>query len=308
MLGINLREVECDRRGFRVGDGAIRQRIEEVGRSFLRGYHLALENPDPGLLTMRLNPIADCWRGFAFEGAAMALALLDWLTPWRRNRWSNFRHGGGSPHDYMLHVGIGWAAARLPIRISSLSAKLDPLHHWLVIDGYGFHEGYFHWPKSVQAQVVPRRFEGYARRVFDQGLGRSLWFVEGADSTRIEQTIRTFADSRHSDLWSGVGLAAGYAGGVDSSVLESLGELAGPYFPQLAQGVAFAAKARQRAGSPAPHTELACQMLCGLSADDAAAITDACAFDLPLADSEPQYETWRQRIQGHFTSNARIKA
>ncbi len=154
----------------------------------------------------------------------------------------------------MVHVGAGWALAQLRRRVNRALAHWDPLSGWLAIDGYGFHQGYFRWPDTVDRQCVPHRLAGYARRVFDQGLGRSLWFVEGADVDRIAATIDRFQERRHADLWSGVGLACAYAGGLPGQAIESLCAMAGPHRPHLAQGVAFAAKARERAGNPAaPH-------------------------------------------------------
>src|ERR1039457_1019400 len=92
----------------------------------------------------------------------------------------------------------------------------------------------------------PKKFRGGVagspRRAFDQGLGRSLWFVEGADASRIAAAISSFPKARQPDLWSGVGLACAYAGGRDQAHLELLRETAGPYVAQVAQGAAFAAK------------------------------------------------------------------
>jgi hypothetical protein len=81
-------------------------------------------------------------------------------------------------------VGLGWAWARLPGNPERRLPALDPLLGWLAVDGYGFHEGYFHWRRRVSARELPRGLSASARRVFDQGLGRSLWFVEGADVPR----------------------------------------------------------------------------------------------------------------------------
>src|SRR5207249_4846410 len=139
----------------------------------------------------------------------------------------------------------------------------------------GFHEGFFHWRRYLGGSPVPKRVTGYAARVFDQGLGRSLWFVDGADVCRLRQTISDFPQKRQPDLWSGIGLACVYAGELDETGLHSLREAAGAFWPQLAQGGAFAAKARCRAGSPTAYTERACRALCGVSAEEAAAITDA---------------------------------
>jgi hypothetical protein len=289
VLAISPEETSFARRGFREGEPAVCRRLEQIGKIFLQGYHSALEEDEPRALVRKLNEVQEECRGFAFEGAAMGLALLDHLTPLRRNRWVSFFRGPGMAHAHMLHVGFGWAVARLPWlrwNVERPLAQIDPLLRWLAVDGYGFHEGYFHWRRFVDAHATPKRLSGYARRVFDQGLGRSLWFVDGADISRIPATIAAFPSSRHADLWSGVGLACAYAGGVDRETVEALRAVAGPYGAQLAQGAAFAAKARQRAGNVAENTEIACVTLCGLSAKAAAKVTDV----------------WRHRIQLQFAN------
>ena len=189
---------------------------------------------------------------------------------------------------------------RLRLRIEPTLTSLHPRLKWLVIDGYGFHEGYFHWRCCVETQAIPVKLTAYAHRAFDQGLGRSLWFVDGADAKRISATIAAFPPSRHADLWSGVGLACAYAAGAEQAALEALKTAARVYRSHLAQGAAFAAKARQRAGNPSPHTEIACNILCGLSADAAAHLCDMAFKDLPPDGAEPAYEVWRQRIRAQF--------
>jgi hypothetical protein len=239
-------------------------------------------------------------QGFAYEGAAMALTLLDFLSPWNRNRFKRFVEGAGSHHIYMVHVGAGWAWARLHRNVDKALAPLDPLLGWLAMDGYGFHEAYFHWPKTVTQRIVPRRLSGYAAHVFDQGVGRCLWFVKGAEVERIADTINGFPVERRADLWSGVGLAAAYAGGVEETALNRLAELGSDFQTQLAQGVAFAAKARELANNPTPHTALACKIFCATGVEEAARVTDDALIDLPYQGAEPAYEVWRQRIQKHY--------
>jgi hypothetical protein len=267
---------------------------------FLEGYNAALEAGDSTALAASLEEYDAEARGFAYEGAAMALALLDWLTPWRRDRIASFLAGAGNPHAYMVHVGIGWVWARMRLRVERRLEPLDPLLRWLALDGYGFHEGYFHFPKYVDLQVQPERLRGYALRAFDQGLGRSLWFAEGADVERIPVTIAGFPEQRWADLWSGVGLACAYAGGVEKDAIIALHEAAGSFRPHLAQGAAFAAQARRRAGNPAPHTELACEILCAMPADAAAQITNEALAELSAETSEPRYEAWRRGIRERF--------
>lgn len=300
LFGISPDEVTFARRGFQSTTPEAQAHLENIGTTFLIGYHLALEHDASDALAKQLHEVEPTFQGFAFEGAAMALALLDQLVPWKKGRIQAFLAGAGDTHAYMVHVGLGWSWARLHRRVERQLPKLDPILRWLALDGYGFHEGYFYWRRSVRQQVVPRSLKGYARRAFDQGLGRSLWFVDGTDVERIVQTIATFPPSRQPDLWSGLGLACTYAGGVDEAALTALQQSIGDFLPYLAQGAAFAAKARQRAGNMTPHTEAACTLLCGLSAHEAALLTDEALLDLPSDAEQPAFEVWRQRIQAHF--------
>jgi hypothetical protein len=300
VLAIPPREATFDRRGFQARDDGARHHLERIGRAFLGGYNVAVEDGKPECLAARLRTVDLELRGFAFEGAAMALTILDHLTPWRGDRWQLLLVGPGAEHPYMVHVGAGWAFARIPWSGTRSWPRMDPLLRWLAVDGVGFHAGYFDWRRAVSRHMVPARLAGYARRVFDQGLGRSLWFVDGADATRIPSTIESFPRERRADLWSGVGLASAYAGPADHAACARLHRAAGPYRPELAQGAAFAAKARQRAGNPTANTERACSVYARMSADDAAAITDASLRDLPADQDLPAYEVWRRRIQQAF--------
>ena len=310
-LGLSPQEAAFGRRGFAAGKAHRRDRLERVGRTFIAGYNAAIDTARTERLMFLLQEIEPELRGFAFEGAAMGLCLLDHLTPWRRGQWRSFLEGPGAPHIYMVHVGAGWAVARLPWLRRNIERALegfDPLLRWLVVDGYGFHEGYFHWPRSIQDQRIPAGLSGYASRAFNQGLGRSLWFVAGADIDRIGAVIGRFSAGRRADLWAGIGLAAAYAGGIERTGLEKLRDVSGPHLPHLAQGAAFAAAARARAGNPAAHTSAACEILCGTSAERAAEVTNDALMNLhdDLRDEgdRPAYEVWRQRIRSQFSERS----
>ena len=296
-LGLSPTEATFAKRGFLTGQERARQRLEQIGVTFLSGYHAALEETGFVSLARRLATVEAETRGFAFEGAAMGLALLDCLTPWRKDRWRTFTHSLAEPHVYMMHVGFGWALARLQRSVTSQLAQLDPLLGWLVVDGYGFHEGYFNWPRYIERQSIPNQLSGYEQRAFDQGLGRSLWFVKGANVMAVASTVNAFPCERRDDLWSGVGLACAYAAGCERSAVESLRSAAIQHVPAFAQGVAFAAKTRQRARNLNSHTEAVCRLICGCSPAEAAAITDTALEDLHKEDGLPAYEVWRRRIQ-----------
>ena len=300
LLGISPEETTFAKRGFRLGVPGAQEHLEGIGRTFVDGYHAALETPALEQLVPRLNAAPLGARGFAFEGAAMGLALLDRLTPWNRGRIAQFLNGAGGAHCYMVYVGLGWMLARMGGPIEPVLAKLDPLLGWLAVDGLGFHEGFFHWQNYRDGQPAPRRLQGYARRVFDLGLGRCLWFIEGCDTQAIPPTIASFPEERRGDLWTGIGLAATYAGEAEPEQLRTFLTTAGPFHAHLAQGAAFAAKARQRAGNLTPYTDRACRILCGMTPIEAARITDDALENLPNHEADPGFEVWRRRIQERF--------
>jgi hypothetical protein len=306
LLYIPPDEATFAKRRFQPGRGDAQFHLEKIGCMFLAGYNAAIELDSLSELGRRLDSVESELRGFAFEGAAMALSLRDHLTPWRRaDRFTRFLRGIGEPHTYMVLVGAGWSYARIPwlrFRVDQVMGREDPLLWWLTIDGFGFHEGYFAWAQAGARRRIPRSINGYGRRAFDQGLGRSAWFANCADAARVSAWICGFEEGRRPDLWSGVGLACTYAGGATESGIAELCAAGQKYRADLAQGAAFAAKTRLRAGNLVPHTESACWMFCGISAIDAAAVTDAALKNLPEDGLEPAYEVWRARIRREFTS------
>ena len=154
-LGLSTTEASFTKRGFVAREDEARRRLEQIGITFLSGYHAALEETAFIRLAHRLSTVESDLRGFAFEGAAMGLALLDCVTPWRKDRWRTFTDRIAEPHIYMMHVGLGWALARLRRSVTPQLVQLDSLLGWLVVDGYGFHEGYFSWPRYVEQHALP---------------------------------------------------------------------------------------------------------------------------------------------------------
>ena len=160
-------------------------------------------------------------------------------------------------------------------------------------------------PRPWTGHRVPRRLDGYAAAVpSTRGWAGASGSSRGPRSARIAATVARFPASRHADLWSGVGLACAYAGGVPAGTIEDLSARAGPFQPAVAQGVAFAAKARERAGNPTSHTEMACRIVCGMSAVEAAGLTDRALIGLTDGDGLPAYEVWRGRIRANWIEEA----
>jgi hypothetical protein len=278
-----------------LGDTDMRRRLEVIGDRFLEGYHASLEEERLQALGDRLERMDLAVKGFAYEGAGLGLTLRDCLQPWRR-RFAAFLRGPGGGQTYMLHVGAGWALARLPVSTARFLDRFDPLLRWLALDGFGFHEAFYRWPRTVEARRWPARLHGYARRPFDVGVGRRLWFAPETEAGLL-RIVNRFPEDRQGDLWAGIGAACAFAGGRPQEFVAGLRQAAGRFAPQLGQGATFAAKTRIRGGGFLPHTELACRLFCGRSAAEAAALTDEALVDLPADGEIPAFEVWRRRIQ-----------
>lgn len=292
---------DAEATAFSRGDGPEWEHLKEAVRTAVAGYHAVLDDSRLGVLVPALERFPHALRGYAFEGAAMGLTGMDCFLP-GESRLARYMDGPGAPHIYMVHIGAGEALARLRRRPERFLSRLpDPVLRWLVMDGYGFHQGFFSPATFVGRQFVPGHLSPYARLVFDQGLGRSLWFTCGADVPSIARAVAAFPPRRHPDLWLGLGVACTYVGGAGEPAIEELRAAAGSEAPRLAVGSAFVAKGRHLAGNPLADTDLACEVLCGLSSAKAAELV-ADAFDgLSRHSQEPAYATLQDRLLSHFT-------
>ncbi|WP_328993724.1 DUF1702 family protein [Kribbella sp. NBC_01245] len=296
VMGVPDREAT----GFSRGDTPNWNHLKTVVRSAVGGYHAVLDGHRLDKLVPRLDETPLELRGYAYEGAAMGLTGMDLFLP--GSRLQRYIDGPGRPHIYMVHIGAGEALARLKRKPEPFLAKLpDPALRWLAMDGYGFHEGFFKPARFVQAKRVPSHLSPFGRRVFDQGVGRSIWFASGADVGEITRTIAAFPAHRHADLWLGVGVACGYVGGVDRATVEQLRDAAGRHLARVAVGTAFVAKGRIRAGNPIPGTELACEVLCGMTSRKAAEHVDEAFRNLPDSAARPAYGVLQDRLEAVFS-------
>jgi len=286
---------------FNEEDYQASQRLKTVVRAVTKGCQITLQSSNFERLVARLNAFNVELRGYAYEGAGIGLAALDSLLPWG-NRTRAFLDGPGSEFIYAVPLGAGMGLARLRRKPEPFLKRLDPVLGWLILDGYGFHEGFFSSKRALKEKKVPRHLSPYGRRVFDHGLGRSIWFTSSTDAAHVVDVIKAFPVPRRADLWSGVGLACGYTGGADRAAIETLKELVGEYAPHLAMGVAIAANARHTVGNPSRYVELGCETLCGVSSELASHMVDVARENLPPDGVVPAYEIWRQRLVDQFAA------
>lgn len=264
--------------------------LERAVRSDVRGYTAVIDGGSLDDIMARLDDVPPALSGYAYEGVAMGLTGLDLMLP-GKSRFREFLAGPGAAHSPMAHIGAGQALARLRRRPEPFLDRLDdPVLRWLVVEGYGFHLGLFGRAKYIDRQAVPRFLSPLARRPFDQGVGRSLWFSAGGDVARVAALIAAFTFDRHADLWLGVGLACCYVGGMPRQQIERLRDASAPHLTQVAAGAAFAAQGRHRVGHAQPDTDLACEVLCGMDSRGAATLIDGAFAKVPADVGRAGYE------------------
>jgi hypothetical protein len=313
VLTPSLAEVSFERRGFPVTPSEVSRRLEAIPQSVICGFEWGIDTRDQWELERRLTMVQPELLGFAYEGATMACTILDAMRGGRGHKTADLLRGPGQPHIFLAYIGIGFAMARLPRPlwkkvIPDLSGSpYHPTMSWLAVDGYGFDRAYFDTGRWVDEQKVPTPYpwQGcpeYFPRAIDQGIGRALWFIHGAQPAQVAAAVQRFDAHRRADLWSGVGLAATFAGGCPPEGLLSLRANAGDHRADMALGMTFAVRARTYAGFLPPHTAQAAAALGDLTIDAAVELADGTAVHDNGTDSEPPYELWRQKIRAHFAS------
>lgn len=316
VLAPSLDDVSFATRNFPVVASATTTWLEAIPQAVVCGFEWAIENPDLWEIERRLDLVDPERRGFAYEGATMAYTVLDAMGIRSGQRTRELLEGPGRPHFFLAYIGIGFAMARLPrplwrkVLPELTGIRYHPTMSWLAVDGYGFDKAYFDQDTWIVGQKRPKPYPWQGRadyfpRAFDQGVGRVLWFRHATAVDDIATTVGGFAVDRQADLWSGVGLAAAFAGGCDADGFEALRRAAGEYGGDLAQGAVFAAKARMHAGFCPEHTDTALRTIAGISAADADILADDVAIN--SHSDIPTYEQWRREIRARIAEHSTLR-
>ncbi|MDT5158764.1 MAG: enediyne biosynthesis protein [Acidobacteriota bacterium] len=271
LIGLSPQEASFSRRGFPGCGSSSRAHLESVIQTFIEGYNLAVGEADMARLAHRLDSsFSPAFVGFAYEGAGLYFGLTDLMIPRSESRLRAFTRTAAEPHDFIVSVGAGFAVARMPLglrRLESYQKTLDPMTAWCLADGYGFHQGFFHWKLFIEARrASPLSLSPQNRQLFDAGVGRAMWWVYGADPATIASAISRFESDRRHEMWAGIGTALAYAGGGGPPrASKLLLDLAGDYRTDLLSGIPFAAHMRDKGRNPAEWTDEVCSELLGMS-------------------------------------------
>lgn len=303
LLAKNPLEADLTRRRFRIRAGAVEKVFTDAETWHVFGFNAVLAGGTDAIEQVPLEQ-----RSFAYEGAACACTVLDLLTFARGRRLRELLAGPARFHRHAAYLGAGRGYALLRLRPVWGARRAHPLLRWLALDGFGFEWSLRRADRMLGERATPDLLTRAHGALFDQGLGRLVWYHECASPDDVALRVGTYPAGRRADLWSGVGFAATATGGAEADELWRLAEHAGAdgFRPHLAQGCAFAAAARLRSGSLPAHVARAVPILAGAEPEEAASWADDALLALGHeARTQEEFHHWQARTRRAWTHRHR---
>jgi len=155
-----------------------------------------------------------------------------------------------------------------------------------VWDGCGYFDGYFRKRQTLQSRVRVDYVAEINFQSYDHGLGRRLWYMVEGDVNKVTEIINGFPANRHSSLWRGIGMAATYVGGCGEETYKLISEAAKEHKNLLAIGAAMIAHSRSEADLLTLETEIACNLWCNKTAQQAAEMVHCIEIKNPSSFAE----------------------
>jgi len=258
----------------------ISERIElivltfQVGRKFAEGIHDQMD------LVCQLKEVDEEYRSMAFEGASMAIAIRSLEANDGCQMWSEFLDSN-IEYATQIMIGYGWAIGEKGISPEGVLGALDPMIQGRALDGYGYYMGLFKRRISIRTQQIPEDVPDDLLLAYDQGIGRSLWYISKGDLQMLGRMMESFPEYRQKHMWLGLGVACPIVGGYDVFHLKQLGELAGDFKFQLATGCTLAARSSIASNTENIYLDQACELWLNCSKTEAAKLTDIDSVSYP---------------------------
>lgn len=290
--------------------GARSDIAQNVGSLFVEGYNAGLET-DSTRLSRQLNSLPAVERSILYEGAFCALASLDLTDQYGRKEERDpamlrvTELAVTSPDlAAAVNYGVGGALSHLDVNALRNLSLTNEMWSWPAIDSYGCHMGYFRWSEVMLLPGYPPGISGLAKRAFDQGLGRAIWFLSGARPALMAEIISKFAHYRRADLWSGVGTMTGMYGCESDKDLKLLSNYARKHRLKLQLGVTVGAYIRHTLDSIDSSTEAACKVVCHAGSREIADLAvNAIAESGSLVFDRTIFDTWQKAIMRSLSQN-----
>ncbi len=252
---------------------SIADRIELIVLTFQVGRKFAEEINDQVDLASQLNEVDVEFRSMAFEGASLAIAIKSIEAEDGLMRWFEFLDSNPK-YATQIMIGLGWAIGEKDLQPNTVLNNLDSMIQARALDGYGYFMGLFRRRVSIRTQQIPEGIPEGEQMAFDQGIGRSLWYISKGDIEMLERMMNAFPEYRQKHMWQGIGVACSVVGGFDADLLQGLMNLAGEFNVQLKTGCVLAARSSVAANSENQFLNVACKLWLNRSVLDSAQLTE----------------------------------
>ena len=279
---------------------SVEGKMDAIQNTFLRAQDVFFESPDWKRHVAELESTDIEFRSIGYESASMSIALEDLKQGEQLTNWLHFLNEAASAHSTQVHVGLGWTFAQTLKNPITYLLELNPMMRYRVLDGYGYYEGIFRRRRSILSHLKLQVEDTVASAALDQGLGRSIWYLNKGNIDDAKTMIESFAIERQKDLWRGLGIAIAYVGGCDEEILNEIFSKSKHYKPQLATGALMALVSRDAAKYISPDTELACKVFCNKTAEQILELNYSVKNKLNL-QSDDAYAKWIEELEQCFS-------
>lgn len=212
---------------------SIAERIDLIVSTFQKGRELEASASSMDELTSDLNKIEPRYRSVGFEGASMGIAIS------KKFDWAEFLERANQ-HSTQIHIGLGWAIGEKDWNIAESLKPIDPEMRTKVLDGVGYWFGLFRRRLTIRTHGIPEQITPEFQSGFDNGVGRSIWYISKGDPEMANKIINSFPEERRADLWFGIGVASTYVGGCSEDLTSELKALSGVNSDSFEDGTASA--------------------------------------------------------------------
>jgi len=276
-------------------DNTIVQKMERIQSIFREVQEKDFDNFSISEISDYLNSFDKEFRSIAYESAAMNLALIDLKRDGKLVLWLQFLRAIGAQHSIQIHVGLGWAFAQEQLNPVTYLNELEEMLRYRVLDGYGYYEGIFRRRKSIINQQTIETEDTNVSAAYNQGLGRSIWYISKGDIDVAKSMLDNFPANRLNDLWRGLGIAITYVGGCNETYLQVIFDKASNFQKGLATGTAMSLISREKANSITTDAILICKVFCNKNADQILTM----AIDSNVGD---KFSQWIKNLEVAFTN------
>jgi len=222
---------------------SIAKNIETVVSTFQKGRSLSEQEFGLDELISKLNQFEPRYRSVAFEGASMGVAIQNSLGTW--NKYAK----AAEKHATQVHIGLGWAIAEGQMNLASTLSEIEPDFQVKVLDGYGYWHGLFRRRLTIRTQTIPKNITSEYQSGFDQGIGRTIWYITKGEVAKVVNIINHFSEDRRANLWQGIGVASTYVGGCSDELIGELKSASSEFKKNFETGIESAESSLKRAQS-----------------------------------------------------------